>query len=344
MWWVDHKQPAAVEPLKMNRAAPQNLHAQNLGACNGGDGAMKPGHGLGVLDRVPSDVYACSEAAQRLGQAVDHALKLAVLLKRWIDEDEPAPLLGRQLRLERQPAVKRQDLDPAVAADGGLQPCMLLGVQLVGDQHVVGAHQAAGDQRAAGVNAKIQTAVLAADRVEIRPEAPGDGRWQWPDAWSQEPADATLPLAGLVRLLRIERIAPAAGVRVDDAEGRRFALQVLDNESEHDMLQHVREIAGMIGMTVVHGIVPSVSRQSAKLTRPRYLLCGTADFTNGFLHPWRYLASSSANPGSPAWTNLALARATRCEMRSVSKTCGNAQVNSMKARLSFLAASRETSP
>src|SRR5262245_9188389 len=89
---------------------------------------------------------------------------------------------------------------------------------------------------------------------------------------------------------------------------------------------------------------------SARAHRPKrdhlrpYLLLGMADLTSGLRQPLRYLASRSAKPGSSALTTLALASAARSLTLSEMNTRGAAQVNSMKPRLSFLAASREASP
>ena len=64
-------------------------------------------------------------------------------------------------------------------------------------------------------------------------------------------ADAGLPFARLERSLRGEIVEPDAGMRVDDAERRRLQLQVLDDERQHHVLEHVREIAGVIGVAIV---------------------------------------------------------------------------------------------
>jgi hypothetical protein len=41
-------------------------------------------------------------------------------------------------------------------------------------------------------------------------------------------------------------------MRVDDAEGRRFLLQIEENPHQHDVLDDIGEAAGMEGVTVVH--------------------------------------------------------------------------------------------
>src|SRR6185436_410117 len=89
------------------------------------------------------------------------------------------------------------------------------------------------------------------------------GGWQRRRAGTEEAADAAFPLGGLGGFRGIEGVEAGAGVGVDDAEGGRLALEVPDDEREHNMLQHVREVAGMVGVAVVHSIKPGVIRQLA---------------------------------------------------------------------------------
>ena len=67
-----------------------------------------------------------------------------------------------------------------------------------------------------------------------------------------KPADAVEPLAGLSRLVRRQIVEADAGMRVDDPERRVLALEVFDDARQHDVLDDVGEIPGVIGVPVVH--------------------------------------------------------------------------------------------
>ena len=69
----------------------------------------------------------------------------------------------------------------------------------------------------------------------------------------EQPPDAALPLIGLARLDPVQIIAADAGMRVYDAKGLVLALQIKDNSRQYDVFDHIGEIAGMIGVAIVHG-------------------------------------------------------------------------------------------
>jgi hypothetical protein len=74
-----------------------------------------------------------------------------------------------------------------------------------------------------------------------------------------------LPLIGLARFDTLQIIAADTCVGIDDAEGLILALQIKHNSRQDEVFDHIGEIAGMIGVTVIHGLL--VSRCS--LTRKR---------------------------------------------------------------------------
>ena len=115
-----------------------------------------------ILDRIPADEDARRESLQSIGEPVRQAGKLAVLFEGRVDQHHAAPLLGRQQRFECDPAVEPDHFCATIAAERGLQLATFLGMQLVGDQHVLGAYQPLRDQRAAGIDGKRSGAILAA--------------------------------------------------------------------------------------------------------------------------------------------------------------------------------------
>ena len=78
-------------------------------------------------------------------------VELARLLERRIDQHHPAPLGRRQQRLQGRPRIERHHAHLRVVRKKPLQLILVFGMQLVDDQAIVGAHQFAGEQRAARI-------------------------------------------------------------------------------------------------------------------------------------------------------------------------------------------------
>ena len=67
-----------------------------------------------------------------------------------------------------------------------------------------------------------------------------------------ETANAIAPFGGSGRFITVEAIKAGAGVGINYAEGCRFALQSKQHTGKHSVLHDIGEIAGMVGMAVVH--------------------------------------------------------------------------------------------
>jgi len=69
----------------------------------------------------------------------------------------------------------------------------------------------------------------------------------------QDEPDAVLVLAAALGRCLAQVIEAAPRVRIEVEEWRGLLLQVLDEHHEHHVLQHVREVAGVVGVAIVHG-------------------------------------------------------------------------------------------
>src|SRR5690606_28218208 len=65
--------------------------------------------------------------------------------------------------------------------------------------------------------------------------------------------DATCPFAGLPSLDTFQVIEADARMGVDDAKGLILALQIFDKTGHDDVLDDIRKISGVIGVTIIHG-------------------------------------------------------------------------------------------
>ncbi len=191
-----------------------------------------------------------------LGQHGNGAIELVRRLIGRIDEDDAAPLGRRQLRLGDERGIEAGDSHPGIAAIFGSEARMVLGMELVERQAVLRPQAKAGDLGGARIAAK--RCALPIDRGDRG--APGcqhrlGRRRQKPRraVLVIEPADAVAPFAGAGGGIACEIIDSDAGMGVEDAKRRLFALEALDHGGEDDMLQHIGMAAGVEGMAVVHG-------------------------------------------------------------------------------------------
>ena len=69
---------------------------------------------------------------------------------------------------------------------------------------------------------------------------------------AREPGDSLAPFAAARGILGAQVVAAAPGMRVEIEQRLRFLLQALEQRQQHDVLVHVREVAGVEGMTIVH--------------------------------------------------------------------------------------------
>src|SRR5690606_21776437 len=64
--------------------------------------------------------------------------------------------------------------------------------------------------------------------------------------------DPPSPFACLLGWVTAQVIEADPGVSVDHPKWRRLSFQMLDDERQNGMFQHIAEVAGVIGVAVVH--------------------------------------------------------------------------------------------
>ena len=117
---------------------------------------------------------------------------------------------------------------------------------------VAGAHHRAQETRRARIPAQAlrQRRLARIEGFDGR-DIVGEQRRQV--GRSQQAMNAASGLAGLLRFLAGEIVAADAGMAVEQEQRSVFGLQMRDDAAQHDMLEDVGEIAGVIDMAVVHG-------------------------------------------------------------------------------------------
>ena len=136
-------------------------------------------------------------------------------------------------------------LHTRVAAEIRAERRGILGVEFAEGEAVVRA----GEMRHEGGRARIERKRRTAKRahgIEIcakRGMGIGGG---------EKARDALRVLAGLLRFLARKIGHAGAGMGVEQEEGLLLLLQMFDDESENGVFHHIGEVAGMIGVAVVH--------------------------------------------------------------------------------------------
>ncbi len=190
-------------------------------------------------------------------------------------------------------------LDARIAAQVAGKRAGGLRLQLAGDQPVPRAQEGPRDRRRAGIGRELVARVERADHIEIRRQqrrhGPGERR-------GHQPRNAVAPFAAALRFRTGEVVEPGAGMGVDDAEGRRFLAQIMQDAREHRVLVHIGEAAGMKGVAVVQGdcLQPGPRRTASRTALARR----AADLTfrpPAQCAPWRNVESKAARKSNMGW-------------------------------------------
>ncbi|MFK4584244.1 hypothetical protein ABIF83_007721 [Bradyrhizobium ottawaense] len=198
----------------------------------------------------------------------------------------PRPLLRRHEGRQRHPAVEVDHARLFVAAQHGDQRFPRLRLELAGDESVLRPEQAARNQRRARIGFELTLRIEGADDIEI-------GLYQRQglvrQACLHQPRDAGQPFAAPARLVAVEIVEAGAGMGVDDAERPRLVLQIGDDARQHDVLDDIGEVAGVEGVTIIHGgelrhramkvtaVILRGGAQHRARNSFRHRLCGTMD-------------------------------------------------------------------
>ena len=137
-----------------------------------------------------------------------------------------------------------------IAFETALQANRVLRVQFDGRQAILLAQKVPRDQWRTGIELQACLGIAGTHRVEIRRERRHHLRT---GIDAGQPSNAVPPLAGLLRFRRREIVEPDACMRIHDTEGFVLAFQIFDQARQHDMLDDVSEISGMIDVAIVHG-------------------------------------------------------------------------------------------
>src|SRR5690606_32287806 len=112
--------------------------------------------------------------------------------------------------------------------------------------------QSTCDPWAAWIPAELASRILGSHSSEIGTKQRCDVFGERLGVRAIDSPDAPAPFACLLGWVTAQVIEADPGVSVDHSEWRRLSFQVLDDERQSCMFQHIAEVAGMIGVAVVH--------------------------------------------------------------------------------------------
>ena len=122
-------------------------------------------------------------------------------------------------------------------------------MRLAKNQAIVCAQSLRGEQRRAGIDAQRSVGIARADRIDVAPQRRGR------IGIIEHPPDAVAPFAGLAGFHIVERVAAASRVRVEMAQRLFLRGHRVQHRQQDRVLEHVREVAGMEGVAVIHASV-----------------------------------------------------------------------------------------
>ncbi len=169
-------------------------------------------------------------------------------LERRVDQDDSPALLGRQISVERDIAVRADDAEPPIAPKRGDQRLAFVRVRFAERDAILRAHEGLRDRRRTRIAERPALGVVRADGFKIGAQELGDRRGR---AGRQNPRDPLAPFRRALRLLARQIESARPGMGVDETEGAFLAGQINEDAGQNGVLEHVGEIARMKGMAIV---------------------------------------------------------------------------------------------
>lgn len=199
-----------------------------------------------VLDRIPDHHHRLAHPPDRLVERSDTTLQFVGLLERRIDQQHRALFRRRQERPRQQPTVALVHGDPPFASHVGLEQAAVLGMQFVEQHAVLGAGQAPRQFRRARVVAQGAVRIQVTDHVQVIVQLLGQA-FALPQA-----GDALLPLAGAAGLVTLQVVEADPGMAVQVGVRRVLAPQQGEDPRQHQVLEDIGMVAGVVSVTIVH--------------------------------------------------------------------------------------------
>src|SRR5580704_12264787 len=249
---IDHEKSCARERLLAVCAdwpvADVEFEPQDVGRAKRRDRVEKAGVDLSFADRSPSDVGPGRPFARSPFERLLDGGGFVRRLERRVDQDDSATLLGRQISVERDIAIRAHNAEAPIAPKRGDQRLAFVRVRFAERDAILRTHERLRDRRRTRIAHRPAFGVMRADGFKIGAQELGD---RCRRGTRQNPSDSLAPLRRTLRFLARQIEAPGAGMGVDEAEGAFLSGQTDEDAGQNRVLERVGEIAGMKGVSVV---------------------------------------------------------------------------------------------
>src|ERR1700733_15513950 len=211
----------------------------------------------GFADRAPRDEGSGRPFAQRPFESPLNGHGFVRRLERRIDQDDAPALLGRQISVERDIAVRAYDAETPIAPKRRNQRLAFVRVRFAKRDAILRAHEGLRNRRRPRITEWSAFRVMRADGFKIGAQKLGDLRG-W--AACQNPRYPLAPFRRAFRLRARQIQSARPGMSVDETERAFLAGQIKEDAGQNGVLEHVGEIARMKGVAIVDLNDPPIPR------------------------------------------------------------------------------------
>src|SRR4051812_30385209 len=195
-----------------------------------------------LLERLPNKIDSVRKTAVGVGKYLCYPLKLVFFLIWRIDQHHASTF--RRRHQNRQLQITIVCNRPRIRKRGECHPqgSIFVGMLLDREQAILWTQNPRCEQRRTGVILRTE----AADDFQIFSQRRALCRR------AAQCSDTVIRLSCSLRLLCRKIVQATAGMRVDDGKRRLLPAQMEESRDKRRVFVHVREIAGVIGMPVIH--------------------------------------------------------------------------------------------
>ena len=177
---IDDNETCARQRLLPLRADRPRTHVQfepqDVRRAERGDRVEKAGIGLNFADWAPGHVGPGRPFVQSAFERLLDGAGFVGRFERRVDQDDSAALLGRQISVERDIAVRADDAEPPIAPKRGDQRLAFVRIRFAERDAVLRAHEALRDRWRTRIEERPALGLVRADGFKIGAQDLGDWR------------------------------------------------------------------------------------------------------------------------------------------------------------------------
>ena len=174
----------------------------------------------------PGDVGPGRPFAESAFESARHGACFVGRLEWWVNQDDSAPLLRRQVGVERDIAVGADYAKPPIAPERNDQSLAFVRVRFAERDAILRPREALSDRRRTGIRHWPAIRIMRADGLQIGAQKLRNRRGRAP---GQNTRDPVAPFRRALRLVARQIEATRPGMGVDEPEGAFLSGQINEN-------------------------------------------------------------------------------------------------------------------